>query len=95
MLKGKAKPSYIYELIIPEEDAHLPYDVVCYTQHFAKGFTAYQQADWDQAIQYFKECLHIYPTDALAPIFISRCQQLKLSPPKDWQGIWIIGNPRS
>lgn len=87
-LKGKSKPHYIYELIADDRD-QLTYDLDSYTQLFSKGFNAYQATAWNEAIYYFSECLKIYPSDSVAPLFINRCRKFKLNRVSEqWDGIW-------
>jgi adenylate cyclase len=88
-LKGKAAPSYIYELLA-EDKSQLNFDIDAYNQHFRAGFIAYQKGDWDHAIHYFNECLQIYPNDTLTRLFILRCEKFKVHPaPKGWDGVWM------
>lgn len=89
ILKGKSEPTYLYELIA-ERGESLPFNVPAYTSTFALGFAAYEQGNWNQAIQYFSECLKVYPEDTVAPIFIARCEQFKKTPPDYWKGTWQL-----
>lgn len=87
-VKGKTKAGFIYELIGENEEI-IPYDTNAYRVAFEKGFSAYQKADWTNAILNFNECVNIYPTDSVAPLFIRRCTQFKEDgPPADWNGVW-------
>lgn len=86
-LKGKADAHYIYELLA-ENSSELAFDLTTYSSYFTEGFSAYQQKKWDDAITSFTACLRIYPEDTVAPVFIQRCKNLKLTHPVDWDGIW-------
>lgn len=89
-VKGKYEYSYIYELVA-ETRGEVFYDIELYVIAFAKGYTAYKNQQWDDAIVHFKECLEIYPEDTIAHIFIKRCENFKLNPPPvDWKGIWQL-----
>jgi adenylate cyclase len=62
-----------------------------YVVEFAKGYAAYKNCYWDDAIHYFREALEIYPEDTVARIFISRCLHFKLHPPiAGWNGVWHL-----
>ncbi|EKD70477.1 MAG: hypothetical protein ACD_46C00523G0003 [uncultured bacterium] len=88
IVKGKKKTNYIYELLA-EKPEEVTFDVEKYNNFFIKGFSAYEQQQWNEAIGHFNNCLQIYPEDTVAPIFIQRCNYLKSHPPKNaWDGIW-------
>ncbi|CEG58642.1 adenylate/guanylate cyclase domain-containing protein [Legionella fallonii] len=87
VVKGRSQRSAIYELLTDNIEC-LEFDLSAYTPPFENGFAAYRQQSWDVAISYFMQCLEIYPTDTIAPIFIARCQRFKRKPPKPgWEGI--------
>jgi adenylate cyclase len=87
-VKGKKQSVRIYELL-SENKNQLSYDINLYTETFGKAYLEYQGQRWDAAIQYFEECLRIYPLDSLAVIFIERCHIFEVKPPADtWDGIW-------
>jgi adenylate cyclase len=87
-VKGKMKSGYIYELIA-EKNTSLTFDVVRYQEVFQRGFEAYAKQEWERAISLFEECIQIYPNDTVAPIFIARCNHLKINPPSNhWDGVW-------
>ncbi len=91
-VKGRTKGSYLYELLA-EKIEDLSFDVIRYREIFSQGFNAYKEQKWDEAIDYFSQCLVIYPKDTIAPIFIMRSLEFKITPPgKNWQGITKIGN---
>ncbi|MCL9684355.1 adenylate/guanylate cyclase domain-containing protein [Legionella maioricensis] len=87
VVEGRTQSCCIYELLTDNALA-LEFDLGAYNPCFEKGFSAYKEQRWDEAIVCFKKCLEIYPADAIAPIFIARCQQFKTQPPKSgWNGI--------
>ncbi|HSW94486.1 MAG TPA: adenylate/guanylate cyclase domain-containing protein [Gammaproteobacteria bacterium] len=89
-VKGKHEYTDIYELIA-ETREEVSYDLELYSLTFAKGYTAYKNNYWDEAIDHFKKCLAIYPEDTVAPVFIERCLHFKFNPPPaDWSGIWQL-----
>lgn len=87
VVKGRSQSSFIYELLADNIE-RLEFDLNAYTPVFENGFAAYKQQSWERAIHYFTQCLEIYPTDTIAPIFIARCQRFQRKPPKPgWDGI--------
>lgn len=89
-VKGKSEGHNIFELIAENKINHVEFDIDEYNKLFARGFLAYQQSEWDKAIVEFENCLKIFPNDSIAPVFIERCQEFKLQPPKNWDGVWRI-----
>ena len=91
-LKGKTGAIRIYELIA-EQHEQTSYDVSAYNACFAEAFAAYQLLQWDDAMRHFTRCSEIYPGDTVAPIFVKRCDYLKVNPPPvDWLGIWRLSD---
>ena len=89
-VKGKTQGIAIYELMANNAN-ELSFDLKAYQASFAIAFTFYQKQHWDDAIPAFEQCLKIYPGDTVAPVFIKRCQSLKLSPPeRGWGGLWRL-----
>jgi len=86
-LKGKETHSIVYELLA-EDRSELSFDYDSYVENFAKGFTAYQAQQWDNANKYFAVCLKIYPNDTVSIIFMARCHRFKSIPPENWDGVW-------
>lgn len=86
-VRGKMAVSDIYELLA-ENKNELHFDIDAYRDCFEKAFVAYQNARWDEAIVLFNQCLKVYPEDKLSLVFIERCEQFKLHPPVDWDGVW-------
>lgn len=89
-MSEKSQAHFIYELL-GEEIEQVYFDIKAYLDCFAKAFSAYQAQYWDPAIEYFLQCLRIYPQDAVAALFIRRCSSFKKHPPAEgWSGIWQI-----
>jgi adenylate cyclase len=59
--------------------------------YFRGGLDYYRQREWDKAIRTFQEAAEINPQDKLPPLYIERCEYLKLNPPAaDWSGVWVM-----
>lgn len=72
-VKGRKEPIRIYELLSNDPNK-LSFDIHAYRTIFEKGFRAYQDHAWEEAIIYFKKCHEIYPADSVALVFIRRCE---------------------
>ena len=89
IVKGRTKGINIYELL-GDDIRKIKFDFDSYRPVFSKGFSAYKQQNWDEAMSYFETCLEIYPEDNIAPIFIGRCTQYKFIPPdEEWVNMWV------
>lgn len=86
-VKGKSESGTIYELLAFNSD-DLSFNIDRYRKLFEKAFAEYQHKKWDEAITGFEACLKVYPEDTVAPVFIKRCHDFKINPPKDWAGVW-------
>lgn len=73
IVKGKTTSDEIYELLAKNKK-DVPFDIDKYRDVFEKGFAAYKDQNWKEAMKYFKSCLEIYPADTLAVVFISRIE---------------------
>ena len=82
-VKGKHEPVKIYEVlgaldqITPELDAA--------RRCFQAGLRLYKERRWDEAIREFQTI----PNDAPSQIYITRCQQYRITPPpENWDGVF-------
>lgn len=87
-VKGKQEPVVIYELVgygtcEPAIQRML--------HSFHEGVTAYQQRQWEQAIQSFQQALQHVPDDEPSRLYLQRCQEyLHSPPPEDWDGVFVM-----
>ncbi len=85
-VKGKFKATYLYELL---DDNHWLWNrVEEYNLEFAQAFDAYQNGDWQKALEAFEILLSHYPEDNLSVIFVERCVKFIEKPPVVWDGVW-------
>jgi len=83
-VKGKTEGIHIYELL--DNDA-MPLE---YTNLFNDAFTKYENANWQEALEAFKQLETKYPNDKLLKVFIDRCIQFINAPPTSWDGYWVM-----
>lgn len=89
-VKGKKKPSYIYELV--SKKAALSSKQKDFIKLYETGLDLYFKKKWKEAIESFKSALK-QKDDKAAHLFINRCQEFLKNPPdKDWDGVWEIEN---
>ena len=87
-VKGKKLPVKIYELLGEKKDAEKWEKAVSL---FEEGLSKYKQAMWDEAIAAFRKVLEVRPDDAPAKLYVSRCEELKKSPPEGpWDGVFTM-----
>ncbi len=90
VVKGKEKVMSIYELL-GDKFEKFSFDLDAYNQAFSKAYACYSKHQWDEAIAHFKHCVVLHPEDQLAHLYVARCEEFKLHPPKaDWNGVWVF-----
>ncbi|MEA2104627.1 MAG: adenylate/guanylate cyclase domain-containing protein [Candidatus Cloacimonadota bacterium] len=84
-VKGKKKPTKIYELVAEnhEATAELSELIEKYTE--ALGF--YRTGKWEKAIEIFKKLTEGSFSDPPSQIMLKRCIDFKKKPPKNWDGV--------
>lgn len=86
-VKGKQKPIAVYELI-GTKDTPYKENYLKMLEYYHKGYEAYRQRKWDDAIQLFDNCKGLVPKDYPSQIYFERCIDFKYnSPPEDWDGV--------
>ena len=87
VVKGKKEPVGIYELMGTREDSPRLIDRIA---GFEKGFWAYQNREWEEAIRQFADLLE-REDDEAARIMRERCQLYRETPPPpDWNGAFVL-----
>lgn len=90
IVKGKTEPVAIYEVIDYHTEETFP-NMMEVVGYFKNGLKLYRDANWDKAIESFKEALKLHSEDKLSQIYIDRCQQMKKQPTSDdWTGVWVM-----
>ena len=89
-LKGKLKPTSIYEVldIYDQTECPSPMDLVELTRAMLKAYCA---QNWSEAEKTANKIHTIRPDDAIARLYLKRCELLKAQPPGDeWNGVWVM-----
>jgi adenylate cyclase len=87
VVKGKTEPVSVYEVLDYHDDQTFP-QIQEVISAFRSGLKYYREANWDKAINNFREALSMHPGDKLCDTYIGRCEILKANPPSNWDGIW-------
>ena len=86
-VKGKEKVVKIYELL-RKEDILLKWEELFLT-HYEEGLKRYRNREWIEAIEEFSIALKVLPNDVTTRLYITRCEELKKTPPPDdWDGTY-------
>ncbi|MCK5896620.1 MAG: adenylate/guanylate cyclase domain-containing protein [Cocleimonas sp.] len=88
-VKGRHEPVQIYEPICLTNTLLSKQKQQINAHHDA--LEAYLTGDWQQAYQHFTELVERY-NDPLHQTYLQRMQQMKLTPPDDWDGIFTHTN---
>jgi adenylate cyclase len=89
VVKGKTEPVAVYEVLDYHTRATFP-NLMDAVNCFRDGIEKYRRGEWKRAIDAFEEALRANPSDALAQMYVDRCQMLADDPPVEWNGIWIM-----
>jgi adenylate cyclase len=90
VVKGKNEPVAIYEVLDYHTDDTFP-NLMEAVSFFKGGLGYYRKAEWDKAISAFRAALALNPQDALAQIYVERCEHMKDHPPGDtWDGVYVM-----
>ena len=90
-VKGKLKPTRIYELLGPADGSGQAVLPAPFVQQFHAGIEAYRLMQWDAAERAFLACLEVAPDDPPSRVYMSRIAQLRAEPPAlDWDGVWTF-----
>ncbi len=83
-VKGKKEPVKVYELIELAGAELAPHREEA-LDHYAGGWKAYRNRDWELAAQYFRAALEADPEDGPSAVYLERSAEYVTSPPPaDW-----------
>ena len=89
VVQGKTEPVSIHEVLDYHTDETFP-NMREVLGLFGDGLTHYRSGNWQQAVDAFKKALNANPEDNVCDVYIDRCRELEKSPPKDWDGVWVM-----
>jgi adenylate cyclase len=86
LLKGKAHPVVVYELICRAEECPENQAKAC--EIFSEGLRAFRRQSWDQAKEKFQESARTLGEDGLSKFYLKLCAEYAKSPPGEpWEGV--------
>jgi adenylate cyclase len=86
LLKGKAQPIVVHELLCRMEEADEKQKRVCAI--FAAGLLAFRRRSWDQAKEKFFQCIQISGNDSVSNFYLKLCDRYENKPPEEsWEGV--------
>ncbi|MBI4383683.1 MAG: adenylate/guanylate cyclase domain-containing protein [Nitrospinae bacterium] len=89
-VKGKRKPVKVYQLLGRIGETHGE-EFEKLMDLFHNGLRAYQNREWDAAVQWFESALLVRNDDGPAKIYLERCRALRGNPPgDDWDGVYTL-----
>ncbi|MFW5685471.1 MAG: CHASE2 domain-containing protein [Spirochaetota bacterium] len=88
---GISEPVRLYELIDLRQEVDEDPSLIDKLRTFNTGLNAFEQKDWNTAMQYFQTVLEEYPEDGPAMYYVERCKSFKRKPPaRDWDGVFNL-----
>ncbi len=91
IVKGKTEPVGVHEVLDYHTDESFP-NLMDVVNQFNAGVKEYRKGDFTRALGYFNEALKANAHDELSTLYVERCNILLKAPPKDWNGVWVLGS---
>jgi len=86
MLKGKAQPIVVHELLGRSDEADEKQKESCVI--FAEAIDAFRNQAWDVAAEKFHKATGISESDGPAHFYLKLCDEYKKTPPPEtWDGV--------
>ena len=86
LLKGKAQPIRVYQLLCRAEETEETQRKACAT--FAEGLCAFRSRSWPQAKAKFQQSAHLLRGDQLSGFYLGLCERYENQPPDEtWEGV--------
>jgi len=77
----------VYELV-SEKGVEISESDQAFCDAFTRGFSAYQERNWEEALNTFTQLREEYPNKSDVALYIERCLKFRENPPgPEWQGI--------
>lgn len=89
MLKGKAQPMVVHELLgrVGEVDETRQKSAEIFTE----GLAAFRSRSWDAAAEKFAGAVESFPSDGPAHFYAKLCEEYKNNPPDEsWNGVIVL-----
>jgi len=89
-VKGKSEPAAIFEILDYHDTVSFPNQGDCLAE-YVNGIQEYQQHNWSNALNHFKQALNANNGDGASAMYVQRCEHFLTHPPNDdWDGVWTM-----
>jgi len=89
MLKGKAQPIVVHELLGRADEADDKQKKSC--EIFAEALGAFRKQSWDEATEKFHQAIENSETDGPAHFYAKLCEEYKINAPGEaWDGVIVL-----
>ena len=89
MLKGKAQPTVVYELLARVDEADERQKGAC--SMFADALAAFRRQSWNEAAEKFRSLRESSENDGPAVFYLKLCEQYEKNPPGEtWDGVIVL-----
>ncbi|MBI5073707.1 MAG: adenylate/guanylate cyclase domain-containing protein [Nitrospirae bacterium] len=86
LVKGKASPMKVYELICRKENAEAHTGLAC--SAFSEALSLFRQGSWKEAQRGFSACRKAFGEDGPARFYLDLCSRYLNNPPEgEWDGV--------
>jgi adenylate cyclase len=91
LLKGKAQPLVVHELICPEEECTRQQKELC--EMFSEALDAYRKQSWREASKKFDGIIKQFGEDGPSRYYLNVCREFKDTPYREaWDGVIRLDN---
>lgn len=88
-VKGATRPIHVSAALGPRDEP-LSGETTAYLQSYEAALGCYRAGDFSKARELFTDCLNIRKNDALAAMYVRRCEELAREQPAAWDGVFVM-----
>jgi adenylate cyclase len=88
-MKGKTRAIKVHAVLGPKPEA-LDGRITAYLEKYEAGLACYERGDFEAARMHFRLALEIKPEDAVAEVYLERCEALAEKRPETWDGVYVM-----
>lgn len=90
VVKGKTEPVVVWEVLDYHNEETFPH-MMTVLGHCQEGIARWREGNFEKCKEIFQKILEIHPADAVADLYIERCDILLANPPdREWDGVWTM-----
>ena len=88
-MKGKTRAIKVHSVLGPKS-APLDARMAAYMEKYETALGCYERGDFNAACPLFRDALDIKPGDAVASVYLERCEALCEQRPETWDGVYVM-----